>query len=269
MRSARVSPNQGQTITNSNGVKSVDTTINVQKIAVLPDTDQSSKDPAGGEHKNGVTTHPKSILRKDTRYPSPEPTTGLVDFLQRILNPEFDSPALERIYRRYFTNQKRLSIIFLVLTSIVVNIGLIILYSVHFNWDSNLQTKRIVISCTALAFDCLLIALFVCSPKCGPNPVLPRLAWISMLLQLILDLCLNYSPLTPLDSVGMFVFFVYLTYSLLPFRLYSCVAIGLLVTVIHITFTGALASRNREYLRDLVRNYYFNSLLLMGWKFFQ
>ena len=252
MRSARVSPNQNQ-----NGIKSnTETPVNVHKIAVVPDLEQPNKETSNNteeQRNNGVTPpHPKSILRKDTRYPSPEPSTGFVDFLQRIFNPEFDSPALERTYRRYFSNQKGSSLLFLVLTAIAVNLGLAILYSIKFTKET-LQINRIIVTAVSLFIDCLVLTFFICCRKRGPSPILPRIIWMTILMQLVLDLAFNYKPLTPADSVGMFLFFIYLTYTLLPFRLYSCVVICLLVTVIHVGLVGILVDKDTSHLSEQVR----------------
>ena len=252
MRSARVSPNQNQ-----NGIKSTtETPVNVHKIAVVPDSEQPTKETLNSieeQKNNGVTPpHPKSILRKDTRYPSPEPSTGFVDFLQRIFNPEFDSPALERTYRRYFSNQKGSSLLFLILTAIAVNLGLAILYSINFRKET-LQINRIIVTAISLFINCLVLTFFICCRKRGPSPILPRIVWMTILMQLVLDLALNYKPLTPADSVGMFLFFIYLTYTLLPFRLYSCVVICLLVTVIHVGLVGILVHKDTNNLSEQVR----------------
>ena len=256
MRSARVSPNEGQQNPVVNGVKSVD---NVQKIAVLPDANANNKEE---EVKNGNTaTYPKSILRKDTRYPSRGKPSGFVDFLQRIFNPGFDSPALERTYRHYFSGQKFASLVFLVVMSVVLNFVLIIVYSSKFEVNHSLQTKRIIISVLFLILNGIVLFLFICCRRRGPSPIVPRLVWISLIAELILNVSLNYTPLAPTDSVDLFIFFIYLTYSLLPFRLYSCIVSCLLASAIHIGITGAMADANRKYIKSLVRRIFLAFIL--------
>ena len=241
-----MSPNQGQNAV-SNGVKPHD---NVQKIAVLPDTNANTKEEA----KNGKpTTYPKSILRKDTRYPSSNARpSGFFDSLQRIFNPEFDSPALEKTYRHYFSGQKYTSLIFLVVVAVIINFVLIVLYSVNFGNNETLQTKRIITSTLFFILNTVITFLFFCCRRRGPDPVLPRFAWISLFFQLILNLSINYSPVTPTDSVGLFLFFIFLTYSLLPFRLYSCIISCLIAAVLHIIITLALFGKNEGYTKSLV-----------------
>ena len=247
MRSARVSPtNQGQNPV-TNGVKAHE---NVQKIAVLPETNQTEKEE---EVRNGNKSYPKSILRKETRYPSPaRPATGFVDFLQRIFNPEFDSPALERTYRRYFSGQKNASLVFLVIAAVLINFCLIIIYAAYFGNDEKLQTRRIIVAVLFLILNGIVLLFFVCCRRRSPTPILPRLIWITLLTQLILNLCLNYSSLHPTDSVCLYVFFIYLTYTLLPFRLYSCLVLCLTAAITHVGITGAFSNKNREDLTKLV-----------------
>lgn len=243
MRSARVSPNQAKNATKTND--------NGHKIAVLPDSTQTDKEE---EVKNGNATYPKSILRKETRYPSPaQPKTGFLDFLQRIFNPEFDSPALEKTYRHYFSGQKNASLIFLVIASVAVNFVLIILNSVDLQNEVKLHTTRIIIASLFMILNGAILLLFFCCRRRGPSPILPRLIWIILLLQLILNLILCHSPSNPSDSVSLYIFFIYLTYTLLPFRLYSCIALCVIAAVIHIGITGALAEENfKQNLRYLV-----------------
>ncbi len=249
MRSARVSPNQGQTVGSTNGIKSVGTPVTVHKIAVLPDNDVDHKDFTNNdENKNGIAKGPKSILRKETRYPSPEPTTGLVDFFQRVFSPEFDSPALERVYRRYFSNQKRPSLLYLLCMVVVINVSLIILYSINFSNNKPIQLNRIIISSIGLVASLLVLSVFVCGDnKRDRSVVLCRILWLLMFLQLLLDLALDYSPLAPPDSIGMFIFFIYITYNVFPLRLYSCVVICLIATICHTGFVGVLAKANKKY----------------------
>ena len=249
MRSARVSPNQGgQNSTVSNGVKPHD---NVQKIAVLPDTNANTRDI---DARNGKPApYPKSILRKETRYPSSNGRpSGLFDYLQRIFNPEFDSPALEKTYRHYFSGQKYASLVFLVVAAVVVNFVLVIIHSVNFGRDRKLHTTRIIVSTLFLILNATILLLVFCCRRRGPNHILPRFAWICFFFELILDRCLNYSPITPTDSVGLFLFFIYLTYSLLPFRLYSCVISCLTTAVIHCVLTLALTAEKSSSTKSLV-----------------
>jgi len=245
MRSARVSPNQGQTAV-SNGVKPHDS---IQKIAVLPDANANTKE---AEAKCN-TTYPKSILRKETKYPSSHGRpSGFVDSLQRFFNPEFDSPALEKTYRHYFSGQKYKSLVFLVAVGVLINLILVILYSVKFEINSSLQTRRIIISSLFLIINAVIMVFFFCCWHRSPNPILPRLAWISLFGQLILNLSANYSPMMPTDSVGLFMFFIYLTYSLLPFRLYSCILSCLLAAALHIGITGVFFGNSNSSKKSML-----------------
>ena len=245
MRSARVSPNQGQTAV-PNGVKHHDS---IQKIAVLPDANGNTKE---AEAKSN-TAYPKSILRKETKYPSSHGRpSGFVDSLQRFFNPEFDSPALEKTYRQYFSGQKHKSLVFLVIFGVLINLILVILYSVKFEINSSLQTRRIIISSLFLIINAVIMVFFFCCWHRSPNPILPRLAWISFFGQLILNLSATHSPTMPTDAVGLFMFFIYLTYSLLPFRLYSCILSCLLAAALHIGITGVFFGNSNSSTKTLV-----------------
>ncbi|PFX15541.1 Adenylate cyclase type 6 [Stylophora pistillata] len=65
--------------------------------------------------------------------------------------------------------------------------------------------------------------------------------------QLQVDLAIGYYPLVPSDSVGMFLFFMFITNVMLPASLPLCAAMSLLVAVGHITITSIRATQNREY----------------------
>eukprot|EP00794_Sanderia_malayensis_P011950 gene11950-13186_t len=268
MRSARVSPNQagggcgggGQAIGSTNGVKSTGTPATVHKIAVLPDVDADNKDglqqtktimSSIEDHQNGNATKGglKSILRKETRYPTPEPNTGLIDFVQRIFSPEFDSPALERVYCRYFSSQKRSSLLYLLCLMLIINASLIIMYSINLSSNTSVQVNRIILSSVFLVASLLILCVFVCGGKRREKSVaFCRMLWFLMFLQLLLDLALDYSPLAPSDSIGMFIFFIYITYNVFPLRLYSCVVICLIATICHTAFVGVLGKANEKYI---------------------
>ncbi|KAJ7361739.1 Adenylate cyclase type 3 [Desmophyllum pertusum] len=58
---------------------------------------------------------------------------------------------------------------------------------------------------------------------------------------------MGYDPLVPSDSVGMFVFFMFISNVMLPASLPLCTALALLSGMGHIVITSIFAKQNREY----------------------
>ena len=74
-----------------------------------------------------------------------------------------------------------------------------------------------------------------------------------------MDLAIGYDPLVPSDSVGMFLFFMFITNVMLPASLPLCAAMSLLAAVGHIVITSSFATQNKEYFGRQVSKYKFSN----------
>lgn len=161
---------------------------------------------------------------------------------------EFTSRQLEAIYQRYYCRQKLDRILYIILLDFVVNLCLIAMYSVVFEKTNPTQVNRLIITCTFCALNlCLIIVYFL---KLFPKRIfswLPYIVWFSVFFQLQVDLAVGYDPLVPSDSVGMFVFFMFISNVMLPASLPLCTALALLTATGHIVITSIFAKQNREY----------------------
>ena len=162
---------------------------------------------------------------------------------------EFHSKILEDIYQRHYTRQKLDQILYIIFICLVVNLSLITMYAVVFVSSSNTQVNRVIVTCTFGAVNLLLIAFqfFKLLPD-GLLTWLPYFVWCSIFGQLLVDLIVGYDPLAPSDSVGMFMFFTFITYVILPARMPICLALSLIIGTGHLIVIGACAKKDNVYL---------------------
>ena len=161
---------------------------------------------------------------------------------------EFTSRQLEDIYQRYYCRQKLDRILYIIFLDFVVNLSLISMYSAVLKKSNPTQVNQLLVTCTFCAFNLALIILYFL--KLFPQRIfswLPYIVWYTVLLQLHVDLAVGYDPLVPSDSVGMFVFFMFITNVMLPASLPLCTTLALLAGIGHIIITSILAKQNREY----------------------
>lgn len=161
---------------------------------------------------------------------------------------EFASRQLEEIYQRYYCRQKLDRILYIILLDFVVNLCLIAMYAAVFKKSNPTQVNRLIITCTFCVLNLTLIILYFL--KLFPRRIfswLPYIVWFTVFFQLQLDLALGYDPLVPSDSVGMYVFFMFISNVMLPTSLPLCGALALLTAMGHIVITSILAKQNREY----------------------
>lgn len=151
------------------------------------------------------------------------------------LNSSFESTALEIIYQNYFSKRRRKSLSFLLLCLILYNLFLLTISIL--NYDKHKESYKLVRICSSSVIATLSLTtfvLFVC--KCikpDNSRFLSGFLWIIIYLELIIDLLLASKPLLPTDLVGVYMFFIYVTYSMIAFRLYACIIISLITTVSH------------------------------------
>lgn len=155
--------------------------------------------------------------------------------LKELLKLKFDSPQLEKIYQSYFSKRRRVNLRFLLLAVTIYNISQLAVTS----WDYDLKSTsqhlaRIIITVISIVL-CLVIFLIHTIPivRWTSFTCLPGILWMTVYLQLVLDLLLAYKPLSPDDSVGLFIFFIYVTYAMITFRLYACAILSLIVAGTH------------------------------------
>ena len=181
--------------------------------------------------------------------------------LPATLKLEFRSNVLEDIYQRHYKRQKLDQIMYIILIGLVVNLSLIGLYSTAFGFvqSNKTQLNRVIVTCTFGIIDLLLIAFHFL--KLFHDTLLrwlPYFVWFSIFSQLLVDLVVGYEPLAPSDSVGMFMFFIFITYVILPARMLVCVTLSAAICVSHLVVITICAEKNIEHQsRQVSFNFYF------------
>lgn len=173
---------------------------------------------------------------------------GKLMCLPACFRVQFSSHQLEEIYQRYYCRHKLDRILYIILLDFVVNLCLITMYSVVFIKSNPTQVNRIIMTSTFCALNLSFIILYFL--KLFPARVfkfLPYIVWFTVFFQLQVDLAIGYDPLVPSDSVGMFLFFMFITNVMLPASLPLCAAMSLLAAVGHIVITSSFATQNKEY----------------------
>lgn len=163
-------------------------------------------------------------------------------------NLEFRSKVLEEIYQRHYTRQKLDQIMYIIFIGLVVNLSLVGLYSTVFVKTNFTQVNRMIVTCTFAIINLLMIAFhFFRLFHETFLGWLPYFVWFSIFSQLLVDLIVGYDPLAPSDSVGMFMFFIFITYVILPARMPVCAALSLTIGISHLVVIGVCATKNIDY----------------------
>lgn len=172
---------------------------------------------------------------------------------------EFTSRQLESIYQRYYCRQKLDRILYIICLDFIVNLSLIAMYAAAVFRKSTLtQVNQLIVTCIFCAFNLILIILY--RLKLFPPRIfcrLPYIVWFTVFFQLQVDLAVGYDPLVPSDSIGMLVFFMFITNVILPASLALCTSLALLAGIGHIIITSILAKENREYFAHQVSFFFF------------
>lgn len=171
---------------------------------------------------------------------------------------EFTSRQLESIYQRYYCRQKLDRILYIICLDFIVNLSLIAMYASVFRKTNLTQVNRLIVTCIFCALNLIFIILYLL--KLFPPRIfywLPYIVWFTVFFQLQVDLAVGYDPLVPSDSIGMFVFFMFITNVMLPASLPLCTSLALLAGVGHIIITSILAKENREYFAHQVSFFFF------------
>lgn len=170
---------------------------------------------------------------KDQNYrrKSSASLAGLID----LLSSTFDSPELEHIYQTYFSKRRRTNLRFLLLAVTLYNIVQLIVTSLdyHETKESHLLARIVITVIAVVAYLTIFLVYTLPWSRKVNFTFLPGLLWISVYLQLVMDLLLSYKSLTPDNSVGLFIFFIYVTYAMITFRLYACASLALIAALTH------------------------------------
>ena len=74
-------------------------------------------------------------------------------------------------------------------------------------------------------------------------------------MELLVDLLVSFKKLEHVASysVGLYIFFIYVTYSMIKFRLYACVIVTCILTIFHAIAVGVLSGSETRDLKQHVR----------------
>lgn len=167
---------------------------------------------------------------------------------------EFPSRNLELIYEHYYNAQKQNRILYIICLDFLVNLALLSMYCVFLDKSNPTEINRLIVTCFFGLLNLVLIALYAI--KLLPDKLiklLPYFVWFTVFCQLTVDLAIGYDPLVPSDSVGMFMFFMFITYVMLPARLPVCAGFAVFAGVGHLIVIGTVAQeKNLHYLERQV-----------------
>ncbi|XP_047144840.1 adenylate cyclase type 7 isoform X1 [Hydra vulgaris] len=181
-----------------------------------------------------------------------------------FLNSTFSSKELENIYRNYISERRKYIVFFVLLIYMTYNFAYILVSVVDFTKEktSKIIIRLIIIGCS-IFFSCVCLAIYVIyrNSKRYCCKYLCIVLWFIIYLQILLDLAVSNKDDDILLSSGVIVymFFIYKTYSIAPFRLYKCMALSLLVALSHVAVIGIKNSFKTSYLQILA-----NLILLLG-----
>jgi len=171
--------------------------------------------------------------------------SGLIE----LITSTFDSPALESIYQNYFSKRRRTSIRFLLALVTVYNIVQIIVTGIDYEqYQTSYLVTRIAVTAISI-IACILTLIVFSRPSMRSTnyTIQSGLLWITVYIQLLLDLVLCSKPLLASDSVGLFIFFTYITYAMVTFRLYASIIVSLITMVTHcIIVSVCMKNINKE-----------------------
>ena len=164
--------------------------------------------------------------------------SGLID----LITSTFESPALESIYQNYFSKRRRTSIRFLLALVALYNLVQLIVTSIDYSKseDASHLVTRIAVT-TVIIFACLVTLVLFSRPALRSTnyTVQSGILWVTVYMQLLIDLVSSTKPLLASDSVGLFLFFIYITYAMITFRLYASIIVSLIVMVTHCIIVSA------------------------------
>lgn len=177
--------------------------------------------------------------------------SGLID----LITSTFESPALESIYQNYFSKRRRTSIRFLLALVALYNLVQLIVTSIDYSKSDNAShlITRIIVT-TIIIVACLItLIMFSRSALRSTNYTIQSgILWIIVYMQLLIDLASSTKPLLASDSVGLFLFFIYVTYAMITFRLYASIIVSLIVMVTHcIIISATMDDINNTIIRQV------------------
>lgn len=158
--------------------------------------------------------------------------SGLID----LITSTFESPALESIYQNYFSKRRRTSIRFLLALVALYNLVQLVVTSIDYSKSDNASHLITRIIVTTIIIVACLITLIMFSRQALRSTnytIQSGILWIIIYMQLLVDLASSTKPLLPSDSVGLFLFFIYVTYAMITFRLYASIIVSLIVMATH------------------------------------
>ena len=208
-----------------------------------PTTKNNTDNINGGDNGNGGTD--------DNYRKGSVSLSGLID----LITSTFESPALESIYQNYFSKRRRTSIRFLLALVALYNVVQLIITAIDFANSKNAShlVARIVITTLIIVASLVTLALFSRPALRSSNyTVQSGILWITVYMQLLIDLVSSTKPLLASDSVGLYLFFIYVTYAMITFRLYASIIVSLIVMVTHcIIISATMDNINNMVIRQV------------------
>lgn len=223
----------------------------------------------GGEntHMVSISKSPLTVMRRkpepdkdgkatgtDQNYrKSSVSLSGLLD----LITSTFDSPALESIYQNYFSKRRRTSIQFLLVLVTLYNLIQLLVTAIDYSnyKTTNLISRMVIASISMIACVTILVLFSRPSLRSVNYTIQSGLLWITVYIQLLTDLALSNNPLLPSDSVGLYIFFIYVTYAMITFRLYASIIVSLIATLTHcIVISINLEDLSRTQVLQIISN---------------
>lgn len=204
------------------------------------------------------TNQSKHIVKKNMEELSQdEKSSDNIKSFFNHLNSTFDNPSLENIYQSYFSKRRRTSLLFLFLVLICYNVILLIVTAIDYHDDnSSYLVARMCITSISIIFSTIIWTMYV--SRCvqlESYRYLPGFLWMIVYIQMLMDLLLSHENIFPSYAVGIYTFFIYITYAMITFRLYACVIVSLIVTISHATVIGVITENiSRTVILQIVSN---------------
>ena len=160
-----------------------------------------------------------------------------------FLNSTFASAELENIYQHYISERRKNVVLFVLLIYLTYNLVYISTAAIDFVNDktSRARNRLIIIGCGLFFTNiCLIVYVNYRKTQTFCYKYLCIFIWFVVYLQVLLDLIVSHkdNEISSSSGIMIYMFFIYKTYSIVPFRLYKCMALSLLVTLSHVAVVG-------------------------------
>lgn len=170
--------------------------------------------------------------------------TGLQGLLPECMRFAFADQDAEGLYREYYANEKRNDFSTLCKILIIINVLLIVLYSINY---SNIKLPQLILLLLTLLIAFVIYVWITYKSHlitCKLWKILPFIVWLIFIAHLFCDLWMFSTPRQPSDSLALLLLYTYTIYVIYPLRLRICCLLATVISLIHTIFVLTITSNS-------------------------